>query len=261
MQTDLDMDNKRIKNVSNPISDSDAINKLYCDNISYYAGNHTYRKIFSEFYDLLETSRFNLIQVAPSNPRFSGVEINRIDPNLIFGTNRGINDYLIGFGLKLSTKTYIQTTDTFNQNSSFTFFISFRHDRTKTCEINWMIGSGSNLTKSYPRYRITNDNIIIDANSQGTHGIQFPSRYQNKKLCLWICYDGSKNLYKMALVNYPSYVNKTFSPPMNFQSSQLEIDFEVHVNKIGFSKQFIDVNSMDFYRIMMEEKRNGSYVA
>ena len=97
------------------------MNKKYCDNISYYAGNHIYRKIFSEFYDLLETSCFNLIQSSPSNPHYSGVQINRIDPNLIFGTNRGISDYFIRFGLKLSAKTYIQTTDTFDQNTSFTF--------------------------------------------------------------------------------------------------------------------------------------------
>lgn len=67
MQADFDMNNKRIKNLSNPINDGDAINKLYCDNISYYSGNHTCRNIFSELTDLVETSRFHLIQGVTNN--------------------------------------------------------------------------------------------------------------------------------------------------------------------------------------------------
>ena len=64
----------------------------------------------------------------------------------------------------------------------------------------------------------------------------------------------------MALSNYSSHVSETFSPPVNFQSRQLEIDYEVYVNKIGFTNRFIDVNSLEHHRIMLEEKRNGSYL-
>ena len=259
MLVGLDMNNHRIENLADPINDSDAVNKLYSDNISYHAENRIYWEMFPEFYDLLKTSRYNLIHSSPSNPHFGGAQINKINPNLIFGTNRGINDFS-NYGLKLSAKTYIQTTDTFDQSSSFTFFISFHHDASKVCELSWMTGgSGSNLTKSYPRYKITVNNIEIDANTAGLHGIRFPSKYQNKKLCLWICYDGSRNLHKMRLVNLSS-LDRTFIPPMNFRSTALEIDFDVYVNKIGFTKQFIDVDSIDFYRIMLEEKRNGSFV-
>ena len=59
----------------------------------------------------------------------------------------------------------------------------------------------------------------------------------------------------MALSNYPSHVSKTFNPPVNFRSRQLEIDYDAYVNKIGFTEQFIDVNSMTFHRIMLEEKK------
>ena len=129
MQTDLNMNSKRIENLANPVNDSDAANKLYCDNIYYYAA---YRKIFPVFYDLLETTHYNIIQTPTSK------QIDKINPNLILGTNQAIGDYASGSGLKLNTGTYLQTTDTLNQNSSFTLFISFEHDSTKTCEINWM---------------------------------------------------------------------------------------------------------------------------
>ena len=65
----------------------------------------------------------------------------------------------------------------------------------------------------------------------------------------------------MKLGDYANIATINSRPTSNFQSNRLEIDFNVTVNKIGFSRQFIDVNSIDFYRIMMEEKRNGSYVA
>ena len=90
------------------------------------------------------------------------------------------------------------------------------------------------------------------------HETTFTSDFQNKQLFIWICFNGS-NLYKFALSNYSSYVSETFSPPVNFQSNQLEIDFDGIVNKIGLTDQFIDVNSLEHHRIMLEEKRNGSY--
>ena len=93
----------------------------------------------------------------------------------------------------------------------------------------------------------------------GNHEITFTSDFQNKKLFIWICFNGS-NLYKMALSNYSSHVSETFSPPVKFQSNQLEIDFDGIVNKIGLTDQFIDVNSLEHHRIMLEEKRNGSYL-
>ena len=62
----------------------------------------------------------------------------------------------------------------------------------------------------------------------------------------------------MKLGDYANIATINSRPTSKFQSNRLEIDFNVTVNKIGFSKQFIDINSIDFYRIMMEEKRNGS---
>ena len=64
----------------------------------------------------------------------------------------------------------------------------------------------------------------------------------------------------MALSNYSSHVVELFTPPINFQSNQLEIDFDGYVKKIGFIDRFIDVNSLEHHRIMLEEKRNGSYL-
>ena len=63
----------------------------------------------------------------------------------------------------------------------------------------------------------------------------------------------------MSICNYSSLISETFAPPINFLSNQLEIDTETLVNKIGWVDKFIDVDSITFHRIVLEENRNGSY--
>ena len=258
MQTELDMNNKRIIHLSDPIDDGDAVNKLSLDSVSYFTKHHAYRSIFPEFYDLLETSRFGLVKGV------TGVVINKIEPNLILQTDRFINDYDVNNGLKLSTNTHILTSKTFNQTNSFTFFMSFKHDETKTCRISWSHTSPI-PQKLYPRYEITADQFRTDFGrvkglKQPIQSVSFTSDFKNKQLCIWICYDATQRLYKMALSNYNAHINQTLSRPINFQSSQFEIDYDGFVNKIGLVDKFIDVDSLEFHRILLEEKRNGSYL-
>ena len=254
MNTSIDLNNNhQIKNLKEGTNSSDGVNKSQLDSVSYYSKGHMYRTIFGiDFYDIIETSRFNLVQ------NVSGVVISGVLPNFVLATDRFITDYDPKYGLKLSTKTHIRTGDIFNQNSSFTFFMSFMHYNTKIGKISFSNTLALHI-KFYPRYHITSNQLIIDY-LRGSYETTFTSDYQNKQLFVWICFDGTRNLYKMALSNYSSHVSETFSPPVNFQSRLLEIDYEVFVNKIGFTNRFIDVNSLEHHRIMLEEKRNGSYL-
>ena len=252
MKTNINLNNHRIKNLTDGINEPDAVNKRQLDIVSFYSKGYIYRTILgNDFYDLVETSRFNLVRNS------IGVVINGVTPNFVLETKRLITDYNLRFGLRLSTKSHISTTKIFNQNSSFTLFMSFTHDSTKTCEISFSNTLNAHI-KWYPRYRITGNEIIIDGHS-ATYQTPITSDFQNKKVFIWICFNGS-NLYKMALSNYSSHVSETFSPPVNFQSTQLEIDFDGFVNKIGLTDRFIDVNSIEHHRIILEEKRNGSYL-
>ena len=258
MQTDLDMNDKKIINLPNPLDDGDAVNKVSLDSVSYWTRNHVYRSIFPEFYNLLETSRFNLVN------NVMGIVVDKIHPNLILEKDRFINDYDSVNGLKLSRKTHILTPTQFNQSRSFTFFMSFKHDDTKTCIISWSHTTPLPI-KLYPRYEVTADQFKIDFGRRKGVGwvIQtttFPSDFKNKQLCIWICYDASKRLYKMALSNFSTHINYSLSRSINYQSNQFEIDYLGFVNKVGFVDKFIDIDSLDFHRILLEEKRSGSYL-
>ena len=258
MQTDLDMNDKKIINLPNPIDTGDAVNKLSLDSVSYWTGNHVYRSIFTEFYDLVETSRFNLVK------NVMGIVIDKIYPNLILKKNRFINEYDSINGLKLSRSSHIHMSKIFNSGMSFTFFMSFKHDVTKTCRISW-----SHMTpfpmKLYPRYEIAADQFRIDFGrikglSQPIQSVSFTDDFKNKQLCIWVCYNAASRLYKMALSNYSVHVNQVIPRSINSQSDQFEIDYLGFVNKIGFVDKFIDIDSLDFHRILLEEKRSGSYL-
>ena len=258
MQTDLNMNDKKIIHLSNPVDDGDAVNKLSLDSVSYWTRNHIYRSIFTDFYDLVETSRFNLIK------NVMGVVIDKIHPNLILKKNRFINDYDLNNGLKLSRSSHIHMSKIFNSGMSFTFFMSFKHDVTKTCRISW-----SHMTpfpmKLYPRYEIAADQFRIDFGrikglSQPIQSVSFTDDFKNKQLCIWVCYDAASRLYKMALSNYSAHINQVIPRSINSQSDQFEIDYLGFVNKIGFVGKFIDIDSLDFHRILLEKKRSGSYL-
>lgn len=171
MQTNIDLKNHKIINLDNP-NDGDAVNIRTLDIVeskinefSYFVNNHLYKNVFQEFYDLIETSKFNLIQGV------IGVVINKINPNFILQTDRFITDYNPKYGLRLSTKTHLQTTNILNQDSNYTIFKSFLHDKTTTCEISFSNTLNIHI-KFYLRFRITENKLIMDYQT-GTYETQF----------------------------------------------------------------------------------------
>ena len=76
MQTNINVNNHKITNLNKGINDTDAVNKLQLDSVNFHTNNQTYREIFNEFYDLVETSRFNV------NTNSYGLVILGVKPNL-----------------------------------------------------------------------------------------------------------------------------------------------------------------------------------
>ena len=249
MQTNINVNNHKITNLNKGINDTDAVNKLQLDSVSFHTNNHTYREIFNEFYDLIETSRFNL------NKNAFGVVILGVLPNLFLGTNRYLNNYDRIHGLQMNNG-YINLKSNVNQNTSFTIFISLHYSSNIKIQFSNDIVSQNGY---YPSYSLSNNRLGITESSSVSYHTTLTSDFKNKQIMLWICHNASRNLYKCGVSNYNAHVQQTINAPMNFETNILRILHSGYVKKIGFVERFIDIDSLEHHRIMLEERREGSY--
>ena len=248
MQTNINVNNHKITNLNKGINDTDAVNKLQLDSVSLHTNNQTYREIFNEFYDLVETSRFNV------NTNSNGLVILGVKPNLFFQSNRLITNYDRSSGIQLSN-SYINLGDDVDQNSSYTIFISlyFSDDiKIQFSDINHNI--------FYPSFSITynNSRLRINRSLYIHHHIIIPADFKNKQVMLWVCHNAPNNLYRFAISNHTSFI-QSITSPASFKTKILRIIYNNHVKKIGWVKKFININSLDHHRIMLEELREGSF--
>ena len=248
MQTNINVNNHKITNLNKGINDTDAVNKLQLDSVSLHTNNQTYREIFNEFYDLVETSRFNV------NTNSNGLVILGVKPNLFFQSNRLITNYDRSSGIQLSN-SYINLGDDVDQNSSYTIFISLHFSDDIKIQF-----SDINHNIFYPSFSITynNSRLRINRSLYLRHHIIIPADFKNKQVMLWVCHNAPNNLYRFAISNHTSFI-QSITSPTSFKTKILRIIYNNHVKKIGWVKKFININSLDHHRIMLEELREGSF--
>ena len=248
MQTNINVNNHKITNLNKGINDTDAVNKLQLDSVSFHTNNQTYREIFNEFYDLVETSRFNV------NANSYGLVILGVKPNLFFQSNRLITNYDRSSGIQLSN-SYINLGDDVDQNSSYTIFISLYFSDDIKIQF-----SDINQNIFYPSFSITynNSRLRINRSLYLYHHITIPADFKNKQVMLWVCHNAPNNLYRFAISNHTSFI-QSITSPASFKTKILRIIYNNHVKKIGLVKKFININSLDYHRIMLEELREGSF--
>ena len=252
IKKDVNLDNHKITNLKEGINDTDAVNKLQLNSVSYFTNNHTYRDIFHEnFYDLIETSTFNI------NKNSYGVVIFGVKPNLHLGTNRYLSNYDRIHGMKMSNG-HILLKNNINQSTSFTLFFSIYFSEDIVIKF---AGDSVSNNGYYPFYSMTksNNRINIHESSHISYHSVLTGNFKNKKIMLWICFNSSRNLYKFGISNFSSHIQTIINNPMNFETKILRILYSGYVNKIGFVERFIDIDSLDHHRVILEEMRNGSY--
>ena len=248
MQTNINVNNHKITNLNKGINDTDDVNKLQLDSVSVHTNNQTYREIFNEFYDLVETIHFNV------NTNSYGLVILGVKPNLFFQSNRLITNYDRSSGIQLSN-SYINLGDDVDQNSSYTIFISLYFSDDIKIQF-----SDINQNIFYPSFSITynNSRLRINRSLYLRHHITIPADFKNKQVMLWVCHNAPNNLYRFAISNHTSFI-QSITSPASFKTKILRIIYNNHVKKIGWVKKFININSLDHHRIMLEELREGSF--
>ena len=251
MFRNIDMNNNKITNLSDGTDSNDAINKRQMDQLNLWTINYTYRFFFkNDFYDLLETLNFNLLSTS------SGIIINVIKPNLFLGSNKNLNNYDKDYGVQIN-HGYIKLSKKINQSTDYTIFISLH--LTNNIEIYFTNSTSS--VHYYPQYgvNLAENKLTLKTSSSFSYSNLYKSDYNKKQVMLWICYDNSRRLCRMGICDYQSYVQQIYRPQITYQTDILSISYNGFIKKIGFIDKYYDMNGIEHNKIILEEKKNGSY--
>ena len=254
MNTDLYMDNHMINNLKDGVNETGAVNKGQLDAMRNSLDENVYKTIFGDdFYDLIETIKLRL------KPNSLGVVIQSVEPNLYFGVNKFINNYDHIKGIEIDY-AYLNLKNNVNENTSYTIFISLHLE--SNFKLHFSSSKDSSGIGYYPIYNIemSSNRIIIEGSSESYNDVSFTSDYTNRQQMIWICHDGPDNLYKLRMSNSEGYVRMIYpQSPSIFNTKIIKIIYDGYIKKIAFVDRFIDVNSLENPKIILEEGRNGSY--
>ena len=261
MNTVLDMNNKKITNLSDGTDANDAINKGQFDTLKnkfdshqFYIKNHLYMSIFTHrFYDLKEPIKFIL----------DGSAISGINPNMSIISSGSSHITVSGFdpirGLQFNplTKIIIDLGYMVNQNSPYTIMISLT---LKEIFRLYFCDSIYDQTVYYPSFIIipTQRHIGIQKSNFDIVIKKYPANLNNKQLMVWITFNPSINQYEIILGNV-NFTKLISSPISNFSTNKLRIDANNNIiNKICYQNQHF-ASAETFTKMMFEERKNGSY--
>ena len=201
MNTVLDMNNKKITNLSDGTDANDAINKGQFDTLKnkfdshqFYIKNHLYMSIFSyRFYDLKEPIKFNY-----TLPNVSGIE-----PGLsILSSGLGnltINelDPISGLQFNRSIRIIIDLGYTINQVTPYTIMLSMTlKDRMQ------IYFTDASSSVHYPLYGIEKliSRITISTSSGIVKQKPYSLQFKDKQVMLWIHFNPASNRYRINLL-------------------------------------------------------------
>ena len=259
MNTVLDMNNKKITNLSDGTDANDAINKGQFDTLKnkfdshqFYIKNHLYMSIFSyRFYDLKEPIKFNY-----TLPNVSGIE-----PGLsILSSGLGnltINelDPISGLQFNRSIRIIIDLGYTINQVTPYTIMLSMTlKDRMQ------IYFTDASSSVHYPVYGI--DKLISRITISTSSGIvkqkPYSLQFKDKQVMLWIHFNPASNRYRINLANH-AVADFIGTPPSTFATNKLRINPGNNlINKICYQNQYISAD-LHYTQILFEEKKNGSH--
>ena len=267
MNTVLDMNNKKITNLSDGTDANDAVNVSQMDRLENeiiplqtFIKNQIYIRIFKlHFYDLKEPILYrfsppNLTGISNvwtpteglsfSSSSQGGLTINSLDP-------------IKGLQFDSNMKILLNLGNTVGQSTPYTILISMTLKDKITLHF-------SNSTNSndfrYPGYIIdyATEKLIFERQSGNYGVVYFPSKLKNKQVMIWIKFNPTSRHYQFNLAHVTTLDTHEY-PLSHFTVTKLCIvPGNNIINKICYLNSYID-NADHFHHLIFEEKKNGSY--
>ena len=210
-----------------------------------------YREIFEEFYDFSDVGNYK-IATGPSGIIFTGINPNITFPNInIANVQEG--------GLTLKN----QTLDlTLFSKRSFTICVVMQLWLNISMSIQTLLNSGA-YQKPHLIYDKTTKKLKLQTNGNDSEdSITLLNSFNGKRVVFWLTKKntGYSFTVKASISNHSAILGQISS-----LASQSNYTFKIFsdvaiIYKVMCSPKFYDLDSIQFHKIMMQEKLNGSYV-
>ena len=255
---DLDVNRKKILNIApdrtkNNLAATVKMVKDLETKLSPHTKNNAYREIFEEFYDLSDASNYKI------TIGVSGIMVSGILPNIYF-PRMDIANIWEG-GLRITNTTL--SLELFSKRS-FTLCVVMQLWLNKSLSIKTIMSNGA-YEKPHLIYEKTTKKITLQTNglrtgSTNETSITLLNSFNGKRVVFWLTKKGTGgNLtVKASISNYAGTL--TLSSALASQSIVRIFSEDATIYKIMYTPNFHDLDSIEFHRIMLQEKLNGSYV-
>lgn len=237
MNVDLDMNNKKLTNVSLDTNDVNNAATVKMDKdletkVHPHTNNRIYREIFGDFYDLTsDADKFKLTLGS------SGITFSEINPNLTY-PQRTITD--VDFdGLRFVRQTLNLASP---DSSKFTLYIVMKLCSNRSFNFhlfNRNLG-GFRVTPTL-KYAAESKRLILATYGGQTH-IDLLNQFNGKRVLLWLAENKITNVTKVAISNY--------SATLTGQSSKVILgkhQINLYVDDARFHRIMYSPNFYDFF--------------
>ena len=244
----INANQKEIKNIKlDRNSNNSAATVALVKELAPHTKNSLYRLYFSEFYDFTDADLYGLRRGV------SGVIFNSLRPNITLPnrdltdiTNYGINvkGYTVHFGLP-------------NYITKYSLCIVFTDWRNRSFSLIKENTENNNILVKLD-YNKSNNKVTLTVNKT-TQNFTMLSSFNGQRIVVWLLENFSANVTKVKISNYSS----TLTIPAVQQSYFQQFNFTTEdgvLNKLMYSPNFYDTDSVQYHKVMLQEKLNGSYV-
>ena len=252
---DINANNKKILNFAlDKNNNNSAATVGMVKEIHPFTTHNLYRKYFEKVYDFTDANNYGLSR------GLSGVVFNSLD-SIISDTIRSITipnrtiDDIREYGLNVSG--YVINFSPPSYITKYSLCIVFYHWR--------------NTSFSLTKKNVDNDNILLKLNydktnnketltvNKTTQNFTMPSSFNGQRIVVWLGENFSANVTKVKISNYSATLTISVVQYSNNQTFVFRTEDGV-LNKLMFSPNFYDTDSVEFHKTMLQEKLNGSYI-
>ena len=245
---DINANQNVIKNIKIDANDNTSVATIgQIESMNNFTINNFYRNIFEEFYDFSDANIYGI------NIGSSGVIINSLKPNIILPPNKDLSE-IKKDGLDVNG---YDITFSPSHSSKSTLCIVFYHWRNRNFSLTKYISTNNNMLLKL-NYNKTNKSVNLTV-SKTTQSFSMLSSFNGQKIVLWLTENFDTNVTKVKISNYSSTIT---IPAVQYNVNQRwKFTTEDGVlNRLMFSPNFYDTDSVQFHKVMLQEKLNGSYI-